>query len=112
MSVVIGILVVLHLLGWAIALGGIVASMKEPRIIPGVLHGLYLALAAGLAITGIAGAQGWDLNYIKISIKLVLAIVVVAMGIVGKNRPEKVTKGYLGAMAGLIVADVAIAVLW
>ncbi len=111
MSVVFGIVVVLHLIGWAIALGAILTTMKEPKVSPGVLHGLYLALATGLALTGIAGAQAWDLNYVKIGIKLVVAIVVVALGIVGKNRPEKVTTGYLGAMAGLIVVNVALAVL-
>lgn len=116
MSVVIGILVVLHLLGWAIALGGIVASLKEPKISGGVLHGLYLALATGLAFAAFAGmaADTWyhPLDYAKIGIKTVIALVVVVMGIFGKNRPEKVTKGYLAAMAGLIVVNVAIAVLW
>ncbi|MBN8883254.1 hypothetical protein EDD28_2027 [Salana multivorans] len=116
MSTVVGVLVVLHLLGWAIALGGILVSMKEPKIAGGVLHGLYLALATGLLFAAFAGmaSDTWyhPLDYAKIGVKLVIALVVVAMGIVGKNRPEKVTRGYLGAMAGLIVVNVAIAVLW
>lgn len=116
MSIVVGVLVVLHLLGWAIALGGILASMKEPALPGGVLHGLYLAVATGLVLTGFAGfaADTWyhPLDYVKIGVKLVIALVVVALGIVGKNRPELVTRGYLGAMAGLIVANVTIAVLW
>lgn len=68
MSVVFGIVVVLHLIGWAIALGALLTTMKEPKVSSGVLHGLYLALATGLALTGIAGAQAWDLNYVKIGI--------------------------------------------
>ena len=76
MSTLIGTLVVFHLIGWAIALGGLLSTMKEPKILPGVLHGLYLAVATGLIITGIGGAQDWDLNYIKIGIKLVIALAV------------------------------------
>lgn len=112
MSIVVGILVALHLVGWAIALGGLLSTMKEPKVLSGVLHGLYLALATGLAITGIGGAQDWDLNYIKIGVKLLIAVVVVALAIVGKRRPEKVTTGYLGMTAGLIVVNVFLAVLW
>lgn len=112
MNILIGTLVVFHLIGWAIALGGLLSTMKEPKILPGVLHGLYLAVATGLIITGIGGAQDWDLNYIKIGIKLVIALAVLALAIIGKNRPEQVTKGYLGATSALIVVNVFIAVLW
>ena len=112
MSIVVGILVALHLIGWAVALGALVSRTKEPVVLPGVLHGLYLAVLAGLALTGIAGAQGTDLDYVKIAVKLVVALAVVALAIVGKNRPEKVTAGYLGGIAGLIVVNVFIAVLW
>lgn len=112
MHVLVGILIALHLIGWAISLGALLATMKQPRILSGELHGLYLALATGLAVTGIGGAQGWDLNYVKLGIKLVIAVVVLALGIVGKNQPERVTKGWLGGMAGLIVVNVFLAVLW
>lgn len=116
MTVVVGILLVLHLLGWAIALGGLLARMKHPKILGGVLHGLYLALVTGLIFAAFSGfaSETWyhPLDYAKIGIKLVIAIVVVVMGILGKNREEKVTRGYLGAMIGLIVVNVAIAVLW
>lgn len=112
MTVLVHILIALHLIGWAIALGGVLAAMKEPKVLGGVLHGLYLAVLTGLAITGIAGAQDWDMNYVKIGIKLVIALLVLAGAIVGKNRPEKVTRGYLGALAAGIVVNVFIAVMW
>ena len=44
MSTLIGTLVVFHLIGWAIALGGLLSTMKEPKILPGVLHGLVVGL--------------------------------------------------------------------
>lgn len=116
MSVVVGILVALHLIGWAIALGGVLATMKEPKILGGVVHGLYLAVATGVVFTAFAGmaSDTWyhPLDYVKIGVKLVIALVVLALAIIGKNRPEKVTRGYLGAIAGLIVVNVLVAVLW
>mgnify|MGYP003418120506 CR=1 FL=1 len=112
MSIVVGILVVLHLIGWAIALGGLLSTMKTPSIPSGVLHGMYLAVATGLIITGIGGAQDWDLNYLKIGLKLIIALGVLALALIGKKNPEKVTAGYLGMTAGLIVVNVFLAVLW
>jgi FtsH-binding integral membrane protein len=112
MNIVVGILVVLHLLGWAIALGALVANLKQPKIAAAVMHGLYLALATGLVITGIAGALHWNLNYAKIGIKLVIAVGVTVMALLGQKRPEKITFGYVAGLAGLIVTNVALAVLW
>lgn len=116
MDVVVGILVVLHLLGWAIALGAVVATMGEPKILGGVLHGLYLALLTGLFFAAFSGmaADTWyhPLDYAKIGVKLAILLAVIAMAILGKRQPERVTRGYLGAIAGLIVVNVFIAVLW
>ena len=112
MSIVVGILLALHLIGWAIALGGTLVAIKRPKVYPSVAHGLYLALAAGLAITGIGGAQQWDLNYPKIALKLALAVVATVMAVIGKGNPERVTRTYLAGIAGLIVVNVFLAVLW
>ena len=40
------------------------------------------------------------------------AIVATVLAVVGQKRPEKITAGYLAGLAGLIVANVALAVLW
>lgn len=112
MNVVVGVLVALHLIGWAIALGGVLAVMKEPRVQGGVLHGLYLALVTGLALAGVGMAIGIWINWPWLITKLVITLGVIAMAIRGKNQPEGVSRGYLGALAGLICLNVFIAVLW
>jgi len=38
--------------------------------------------------------------------------VVTALVVMARRRPEKVTNGYLGAIAGLVVVNVALAVIW
>jgi len=108
------LLLVLHLIGWAIVLGGTLVSLREPKIATGVLHGILTALVTGILMVGIASASDeiHDPNNTKIGVKLLIALVVTGLVVYGTRRPEKVTRGLLGAIAGLTVVNVAIAVLW
>jgi hypothetical protein len=114
MDLVYNLLVVLHLLGWAIVLGGTLVNLRTPKIATGVLHGILTALVTGILLVGIAsaGLAGHDPNTTKIAVKLVVALVVTTLVILGVRKPSRVTTGYLGAIAGLTVLNVAIAVLW
>jgi len=108
------LLVVIHLLGWAIVLGGVLVNMRTPKIAAGVLHGALTALVTGILLVGLAEMSDElrDPNLVKIAVKLVVALVITALVVVGQRTPAKVTTGYLGAVAGLTVVNVAIAVLW
>lgn len=114
MDIVYGILLVVHLLGWAMVLGGALAYLREPKIAKGMLHGILTALVAGIAMVGIAsaGLAADEPNNTKIAVKLVIALVVTGLVIYGQRNAEKVTRGYLGGIAGLTALNVAIAVLW
>lgn len=114
MTVVLNVLLVLHLIGWAMVLGGVLANMKKPVVPVGALHGILTALVTGILMTGIlhAGIPDEEPNDIKFAVKLVIALVVAALVIVGRRTPAKVTAGFLGGIAGLVVVNVAIAVLW
>jgi hypothetical protein len=111
-----GIILVLHLLGWAIVLGGTVTNLKTPRIAMGVLHGVLTALVTGILMVGLlsSGAVGdeEDVNNVKFAVKLLVALAVTGLVVFGNNRPEKVTRGLVGGIAGLVVVNVAVAVLW
>lgn len=112
MSIVIGILIVIHLIGWAIVFGGALANMRTPQVPKGMLHGILTALISGILLVGMHEMQGGGLNHIKIGIKLIVALAVTAMVILGSRDKEKVSAGYLGGIAGLVALNVAIAVLW
>lgn len=116
MNTLFGIILVLHLLGWAIVLGGALTNLKTPRIATGVLHGVLTALVTGILMVGLlsSGAVGdeGDVNNVKFAVKLLVALAVTGIVIFGTNRPEKVTRPLVGAIAGLVVVNVAVAVLW
>jgi hypothetical protein len=113
METLYDVLLVLHLLGWAIVLGGAVASLRTPAIPRGMLHGILTALVTGIAMVGLAssGVAGDEPDNVKIAVKLLVALAVTVLVVLGGRR-ERVTTGYLGAIAGLTVVNVAIAVLW
>jgi hypothetical protein len=114
MELLYNLLVVVHLVGWAIVLGGTLVNLRTPKIATGVLHGILTALITGILLVGIASASDdvHDPNTTKIAVKLVVALVVTGLVIYGTRRPEKVTRGLVGSIAGLTVANIAIAVLW
>ncbi|MFC4554329.1 hypothetical protein [Georgenia faecalis] len=113
MATLYSVLVVLHLIGWAIVLGGTLTNLRPPRIAKGVLHGALTALVTGLLLVGLAsGPLDYDLNHVKIGVKLVIAVVVTALVVVASRRKERVTTGMVGSIAALTAVNVALAVLW
>jgi hypothetical protein len=86
------ILVILHLLGMAIIIGGYFANIKAPKVSPGMLHGSYLQLVTGLALAGLAEAlvdEDASVNHMKIGIKLLLAIAVTVFAFIGKRQEKR-----------------------
>ena len=83
-------------------LGGTLVNLRTPKIATGVLHGILTALVTGILIVGIAsaGLAGHEPNTTKIAVKLVVALVVATLVILGVRKPSRVTTGYLGAIAG------------
>jgi hypothetical protein len=112
MDILTGVILVIHMIGWAIVLGGALTSMRQPRIAKGVTHGALTALVAGVLLVGLAEMGDGELNHVKIAVKLVVALVITALAIYGSKNQEKVTTGYLGGLAGLTVLNIAVAVLW
>lgn len=113
MTVIIEIFVALHLIGWAIALGAVLVQMKEPKILGWVIHGLSLAIGAGIVAFVLAGFHyHWDLNFAWYGSKIALAVGALGIATWGRHHPERVNRGFLGCLAAIIVATVFMAVLW
>lgn len=115
MDIVYGLLVVLHLVGWAIVLGGCLVTLRKPAFPNGALHGALTALVTGVIMVGLRSAEVGDLeppNNTKIAVKLVLTLVVTGLIWYGSRKPERATRGLVGATLGITLVNVIIAVLW
>ncbi|QZN84998.1 hypothetical protein [Cellulomonas sp. C5510] len=115
MDTVYGLLVVLHLVGWAIVLGGCLVTLRQPAFPKGALHGALTALVTGIVMTGLRAAEVGDLeppDNAKIAVKLVVALVVTGLVWFGTRRPDRVSRGLVGATLGLTLLNVLVAVLW
>ncbi len=116
MEIVKGILVVLHLLCFGAMLGITIAQFKPAAkgkgVIPnGLIHCAWGLLITGAGLIGTVYAAGGAPNNLKIAVKLlVLIAIIVLLFVLKKKQPLK--PAGLGAVAALLVVNVALAVLW
>jgi len=111
MDLLRSLLLILHLLSWAIVFGLSISGMKQRQMPKGLTHGAAGALVTGALLVGVIEMGDLsDLNHMKIGIKLVVAAAVTALAF-GGARKEKLTTGFFASLAGLVVVNVAIAVL-
>ena len=113
MEILYGVVVVLHLLGMAGVVGGWMATLRDPRIVPAILYGSLLSVLTGLLLVGLAYPLngGEDIDNVKITVKLVVALVIAVLAWVNRHR-EDLPKGLLHLLGLLGVANVSVAVLW
>lgn len=113
MTIVYGVLVVLHLIGMAGVVGGWMVAIREPRILPAVVYGSLVALVTGLLLVGLNYPVfgGEYIDNAKITVKLVIALAIAVLAWVNRRR-DAVPKGLLHLVGLLAVLNVGVAVLW
>ena len=107
------ILVLLHLIGFAALLGGLLVQLraKEPEVNAAMLHGSLTLLITGLALVWLSEIGPDPVNYVKIAIKFAVTAVVVLL--VVKNRKfASIPRGLWALLVGLTLTNAAVAVLW
>ncbi|MEU2200823.1 MAG: hypothetical protein HOP97_00460 [Terrabacter sp.] len=117
------VFVALHFVGWAIVLGGYIASIKSPGLYRGVFHGAATALVAGVLMVGIAEmgdlwADGGP-SMAKIGVKLVIALIIAVLAFVAKRQGSKgdngtgaVAPGLKHSIGALTLVNILVAVFW
>ena len=93
------IIVVFHLLGMAAIVGGWLAVRHDLKIVPAILWGARVQLLTGLILAGFASMDKEDPpNNAKLGVKLLVALVVVALS-------ESTWAAQKKAVAGAAQAD-------
>ncbi len=111
-----GVVLLVHLVGFAIMFGGWVVEAAARRFQATRLMdvGVLVAGAAGLVLAAPWGIDG-ELNYVKIGIKLAVLIVVGALIGISTSRRRKgspLPSGVFWLIGVLILFNAAIAILW
>ena len=116
MTILFSILVFLHIVGAAMIVGYWIATIKEPTVHPRQRDGAFLQLLTGIAMMGLLPfIPDADPNYAKLGIKLVIAVVVAVLAIVGVRKArsgQPVSTGLAHGVGGLALINIAIATIW
>jgi len=120
MEILYNVFLALHFVGWAVVLGGYLASLRTPGLYTGVLHGALTALVAGIAMVGVSEASVWGdggPDMAKIAVKLTVALVISVLAFVAKRQGSKAADGAVApglkhAIGGLTLVNILVAVFW
>ena len=109
MSFLFSLLVVLHLICWAVALGTWVAAARTRQPNKGMAHATAGAVVIGILLAVLASIGG-DPNHMKLGIKLLVGVVAVVLAyIADKKGPETSSAVWFGIPTAIVV-NVIIAV--
>ncbi|BBH67520.1 hypothetical protein ACTI_42050 [Actinoplanes sp. OR16] len=108
------VLLFIHLVGFALLLGGGVAVLLSDRIriSKPVLWGAIIQLVSGLALAApLRGGGDNEPDPIKLGVKLLIAVAIFIMVFIPRKRDE-VNKGHFIGIVTLTVVNAAVAVFW
>jgi hypothetical protein len=108
------IVLYLHLIGFALLLGGSIAQYLtgKLRINTAMLGGAVIQVVTGLALAAPFGLVGGEKpKPVAVAVKLIVALAILAMTLFSRKR-DKVNRGHFLAIVGLVLVNAAIGVFW
>jgi heme A synthase len=107
------ILLVIHILGFAALIGGLIVQAGSPeRVVNSAMRdGAGTAFLAGIALVGVLQADDVEVNNTKIAVKGLVGLVVLIL-VMANARKERIPQGLWVGLLLLSVGNVCVAVLW
>ncbi|HEU4424820.1 MAG TPA: hypothetical protein VFR67_20020 [Pilimelia sp.] len=108
------VLLYVHLIGFALLLGGALAQYLSGRlrINPLMLWGSVIQLASGVGLAApLRGGGDAEPAPAKLAVKAVIALMIFVMVFFSRKRTE-VNRGHFLAIVGLTLANAAVATFW
>jgi len=121
MDIVRSFFITAHFVGLAAIVGPFLMQMrwKGQYSFPVVLGGAITQLVTGLVLVGLAEMRDVDLDYVKMTVKLVLALVIFVVALLGFLKQRKTEGGggrellpFFHTAGGLALVNIALAVFW
>lgn len=110
-------LLVLHFVGLASILGGVMTQISAfksgtARVVPAIMHGAWLQLITGIGLVlTIELGTDEELNNAKIGVKLLVLIVITVLAFLNRKK-EKVATWIVPAIGALTLVNIILAVFW
>lgn len=114
------IVLILHFIGMASLLGGLLVQLKDVfggrgKIVPAMIHGAWTMLLTGLLLVGViewrkATGEDVDLNNFKVAVKSVIVAAVLFLVMFYRKR-ETVKRGEMLSIGALTLTNLVIAVV-
>lgn len=106
------VLLYVHLVGFALLLGGSIAQLVADRlrINPAMLWGAIIQVLSGIGLSAPL-RDGDEPSPAKLVTKLVLALLIFVMVFFSRKR-ESVNRGHFLMIVGLTLVNAAVAVFW
>jgi len=113
MDFLLDLLLFVHLVGMGALFGGLfVQTRANPRVVnTAMFHGILTQLVSGIALVGVLEAGDEAVDHVKIAVKLVVALIIGTLILVNRKK-EALTGGMYGALLGLTVVEIGVAVFW
>jgi uncharacterized membrane protein len=116
MEIVRLVLLLVHILGFAALLGGLLVQAKEPvkRVNSLMRDGSGTAVVAGILLVGVIQAGDFetaDSFNAKVGVKLVIGVIILAL-VMMNLRKERISQALWATLLALTVANIAVAVFW
>ncbi len=107
------ILLILHILGFAALIGGLLvqAGPGEKRVNNAMRDGIGTAFLTGIALVGVLEAGDDAVNHAKVAVKGVVGLVLLVL-VMANTRKDKIPPGLWAGLVALAVLNVCLAVLW
>jgi heme A synthase len=107
------ILLVIHILGFAALIGGLLVQVGSPeRVVNSAMRdGIGTAFVAGIALVGVLQADHKDVDNAKMAVKGIIGLVLLVL-IMANTRKERIPTGLWAGLLLLAVANVCVAVFW
>ena len=118
MEIVRNILLVLHFVGLASLLGGVLVQLRsmrtgDARILPAILHGAYLQLLSGVGLVAvIEGADLDEVDNTKIGVKLLVLLILTVLALVYRRRKTRIPQWVVPLIGALALLNIVLAVFW
>lgn len=109
------VLVLVHLIGFALLLGGwaVQAFSRQDRVTTLIRAGLGIMILSGLVLA-IPFPAGIELDYIKLGVKLAIAVLIGALFgvIVTRERRHRPARTLFWTVGALAIVNAGIALIW